>query len=174
MKANIFLLLSLMIMSCSSRSGNDVLEIDTIRMNKNVVKVVEQYIDANPGYSSYIINANIESKEYLEGGMLFTISHYDSSLFGNGEWSVFPLHPSICFKVKGKTVYVISNMDYMLSYVSQKRYDEGRNIDAACRHYYKDAVMYYVGRDKDVRLETLRPDTVLLKKRVHFEVPPIK
>ena len=65
-------------------------------------------------------------------------------------------------------------MDYMLSYVSQKRYDEGRNIDAACRHYYKDAVMYYIGRDKDVRLETLRPDTVLLKKRVHFEVPPIK
>ena len=162
-----------MIMSCSLRNGSNIVEMDTIRINKHVVKVVEQYIDANPGYSSYIINANIKSKEYLEGGILFTISHYDSSLFGHGEWS-FPLHPSICFKVKGKTVYVISNMDYMLRYVSQKRYDEMRNIDAAWRHYYDDAVMYYMNRDKDVRIETLRPDTVLLRKRVHFEVPPIK
>lgn len=174
MKRIIFSLLSLMAVSCSLRNDSNIVEIDTIHMNKHVVKVVEQYIDANPGYSSYIINVDIKSKEYLEGGILFTISHYDSCLFGNGEWSVFSLHPSICFKVKGKTVYVISNMDYMLRYVSQKRYDEMRNIDAAWRHYYEDAVMYYVGRDKDVRLETLRPDTVLLKKRVHFEVPPIK
>ena len=49
-----------------------------------------------------------------------------------------------------------------------------RNIDAAWRHYYEDAVMYYIDRDKDVRIETLRPDTVLLRKRVHFDALPIK
>lgn len=160
-------------MSCSSRSGNDVLEIDSHDVDKHVLEVAKQYIKDNPDFSSYIIDTKIDNKGNY-GNALFTISHYDSSLFGNGEWSVFPLHPSICFKVKGRTVYVISNMNYMLNYVSQKRYDEMRNIDAAWRRYYEDAVMYYVGRDKDVRLETLRPDTVLLKKRVHFEVPPIK
>ncbi|MDE5986427.1 MAG: hypothetical protein K2H16_03995 [Prevotella sp.] len=172
MKTNLFLLLSLMIMSCSSRSGNGVLEIDSHDVDKHVLEVVKQYIKDNPDFSSYIIDTKIDNKgDY--GNALFTISHYDSSLFGNGEGS-YPLHPSISFKVEGKTVYVISNMDFLLRDVSQDGNTEKRKASVAWLHYYNDAVMYYIGRGKKVRIETLRPDTIFIRKSVHFEAPPIK
>lgn len=172
MRKIIFLILSSVVMSCSRCNDRDIVEIDSSRINKHVFDATKQYITEHPEFSSYIIDTNIEKNGYISG-ILFTISHNDSNLFNHGEGSI-PLYPSICFKVKGKTVYVISSLDYLLKEISQCQEFPKQDIIMAWKHYYNDAVMYYIGTDGEIKLETTRPDTVLVKKQVRFEVPAIK
>ncbi len=174
MKIIVFFTLSLIFVSCTCSTGSGVMEIKTSRIDNHIIKIVELYIEKNPKFESYIIDTEIHDvNDFLGGGILITISHYDSRLFGHGEWS-FPLHPSVFFRVKGKTVYVISNLDYILTKTPQKCGCEKINFDKAWDYYFKDAIMYYVSDDGEVRIESTRPDTILQRKLVPFEVPMIK
>ena len=172
MKLIIFLILSLMLTSCSRGNDRDIVEIDSSRINKHILDATKQYITEHPDFSSYVIDTNIDAKGYL-GCIPFIVSHYDSNFFKNGEGSI-PLYPSICFKVNGKTVYIISNLDYLLKEIPQCHETTKQDFVKAWKDYYKDAVMYDVGNDGEVRLETTRPDTVLFRKQVEFEAPAIK
>lgn len=174
MKAIMSFILSLILVSCSYNTDGGIMEINSSRIDNHIIKIVEQYIAENPKFDSYIVDTEIHDINYfLGGGILITISHYDSRLFGHGEWS-FPLHPSVFFRIKGKKVYVISNLDYILTKTPQKCGCEKINFDAVWDHYFKDAIMYYVSDDGDIRIESTRPDTVLQRKLVPFEVPVIK
>lgn len=174
MKAIMFLITSLILVSCSRNTDGGIMEINSSHIDNHIIKIVEQYIAENPKFDSYIVDTEIHDVNYFLGsGILITISHYDSRLFGYGEWS-FPLHPSVFFRVKGKTVYVISNLDYILTKTPQKCGCEKINFDKAWDYYFKDAIMYYVSDDGEIRIESTRPDTILQRKLVPFEVPMIK
>lgn len=174
MKAIRFLITSLILVSCARNTDYDIMEVDISRIDNHIIKTVEQYIAKNPKFDSYIVDTEIHDVSYfLDGGILITISHYDDRLFGYGEWS-FPLHPSIFFRLKGKKIYVSSNLDYLLTKVPIKRSHEKINFGAAWNYYFKDAIMYYISDNGEIQIESTRPDTVLQRKLVPFEAPLIK
>lgn len=65
MKLIIFLILSLMLTSCSRGNDRDIVEIDSSRINKHIFDATKQYITEHPDFSSYVIDTNIDAKGYL-------------------------------------------------------------------------------------------------------------
>ena len=62
MKLIIFLILSLMLTSCSRGNDRDIVEIDSSRINKHIFDATKQYITEHPDFSSYVIDTNIDAK----------------------------------------------------------------------------------------------------------------
>lgn len=122
---------------CTNSQKNErntqMIEIDTLDLNKQLLHLVKNYIDEYPQYNNYIIYTNFSGKDEIDrlrmSENLFVIVPANMSIY-SGKWFITNHSPSHYFEFIGKKIFLRTEIDVLYkSGFCQKEYKQFADKD---------------------------------------------